>query len=195
MTLLSRLVGSRIRAEILRLLFAGPDDELHVREIQRRTGFNDRAIRQELANLAALDLIAPRRDGNRLYYAARREHPLYADIRGMALKTSGLVDVLRGALTSKKISIAFVFGSIARGAEKAESDVDLMILGALSLRDVTRLLSGVSERIGREINPHVLTREEFRRRVTGKDHFLTSVLKEPRLFVVGDERDLAGLAG
>lgn len=88
MSILSQILGSKIRAEILRLLFAGPDGELHVREIERRTGFNDRAIRQELAKLKRLDLLQSRRDGNRLYYSAQTEHPLYLDLRNLALKTA-----------------------------------------------------------------------------------------------------------
>ena len=194
MNLLAEIVGSRIRAEVFRLLFAGPDPELHVREIQRRTGFNDRAIRQVLAQLARLDLVSARRDGNRLYYRARQEHPLYPEIRGLALKTTGLAGVLREALDAEQIAAAFVFGSIARSAEKSASDVDLVVIGELGMRGVSRLLRGVNERIGREINPHVYTPDEYRRRVRSRDHFLTSVLKEPRIMVKGTENDLGRLA-
>jgi predicted nucleotidyltransferase len=194
MSVLAKLVGSRIRAEILRLLFSGREEELHVREIERRTGFNDRAIRLELANLVSLDLIVPRRDGNRLQYAARRDHPLYVDLHRITLKTAGLADVLRDALKSKKISVAFVFGSVARGVEKAASDVDLMVLGRLTLRELTGLLSGISERLGREINPHVMTPEEFRRKVAAGDHFVRRVIEEPRILIIGNERDVEELA-
>ena len=193
MNRLAIILGSRIRAEIFRLLFAG-ELELHVREIQRRTGFNDRAIREELARLTMLDLITPRRDGNRLYYCARKEHPLYPDIRNMTLKTSGLVDILIPALASKKVVLAFVFGSIARNTDKAHSDIDLMIIGSIGLRESSRLLSGATEKLGREINPHVYPEEEFKRKLRVKDHFLTNVIKGPKMFVKGDESDLKKLA-
>ncbi|MFH1679114.1 MAG: nucleotidyltransferase domain-containing protein [Candidatus Eisenbacteria bacterium] len=194
MSTLDELVGSRIRAEIFRLLFSGPLVEIHVRELERRTGFNDRAIRQELQRLERLDLIVGRRAGNRLYFSANREHPLFPDIRNLALKTAGLADLLRAALAEEKILVAFVFGSIARGKEKAGSDVDLLIVGEVGLRQVTRALKGMTERIGREVNPHVLSPDEFRRRSAAKDHFLTTVLRDPKIFIVGSEDDLAGLA-
>lgn len=194
MSALATLLGSRVRAEILCLLFAGRDEELHVREIARRCGCSERAARQELAKLAALELVVPRRDGNRLYYSALREHPLYADLRGLVCKTAGIIETLKDALASPKVETAFVFGSLASGVEKASSDIDIMVIGDVGPRELTGMLSGLSERIGREINPHVLTEGELRRRLKHGDHFLTSVLREPRVMVVGDGRELAALA-
>ncbi|MBN1676791.1 MAG: toxin-antitoxin system toxin subunit [Kiritimatiellae bacterium] len=194
MNRLAEIVGSKIRAEIFRLLFGGPPCELHVREIERQTGFNDRAIRQELAKLTRLGLVSARRAGNRLYYSARRDSPLFPDIRNLALKTIGLADVLGSALQSDRIRVAFVFGSLAQGAERPESDVDLMVIGALGMRELTGLLSGVTERIGRAVNPHALTVADFAAKVRAKDHFLIAVLEGPKLFVKGDEHELAELA-
>jgi hypothetical protein len=79
---LGEIVGSRIRASVFRLLFVDPDIELHVREIQRRSGFNDRGLRQELEKLRHLEIVVPRRDGNRLYYRAKRDSPLYDRVGG-----------------------------------------------------------------------------------------------------------------
>ena len=194
MNRLAEIVGSKIRADIFRLLFTGKEQELHIREIQRRTGFNDRAIRQELAKLARLDLVAPRRDGNRLYHSARKDSPLYSDIRNLTIKTIGLADMLKAALRSKKIQVAFVFGSLAQGTEKAASDVDLMVIGALGMRELTGLLSGVTEKIGREINPHVLAVSDFKAKIRAGDHFTTAVLKDPKIFLEGDEHELTELA-
>ena len=98
MIILGEIVGSRIRAELFKLLFLDSEFELHAREIQRRTGFNDRAIRQELEKLCRLELVTSRRDGNRLYFRARRDHPLFSEIRGLAVKTSGIVELLRSRL-------------------------------------------------------------------------------------------------
>ena len=194
MNSLAELVGSKIRAELFRLLFTGREQELHIREIQRRTGFNDRAIRQELVRLARLDIVVPRRDGNRLYYSAKRESPLFPDIRNLTIKTIGLAEALKDALRSEKIQVAFVFGSVAQGAEKAASDVDLMVIGTLGMRGVSALLTGVSEKIGREINPHMVTASDFKAKVQAGDHFLSAVLKERKIFLKGDEHELAGLA-
>jgi len=195
MNRLAEILSSRARAEIFRLLFRGANEEFHIREIQRRSGFNDSTIRQELRKLVRLDLIQGRRDGNRVYYGANRENSLYADIRSIVLKTIGLADALRDVLQDDRIRIAFVFGSIAKGEEKVGSDVDLMVIGALGLRHLTKLLSGVSEKIGREINPHVFAEDEFQKRIESKEHFISNVLKSPKIFIIGSDNDLKGLGG
>ena len=148
----------------------------------------------ELRRLTRLGLVEAQPDGNRTYYVASNGHPLYPEIRGLVLKTSGLADLLRNALKkAKSISIAFVFGSFAQRRERPHSDVDLVVIGAVGLRQLTKLLSGVSEKIGREINPHVFTPREFRRRKRAGDHFLKSVLTEGRIFIIGDEHELGAM--
>ncbi len=193
MNTLSTILSSRARAEIFRLLFGGLEEELHGREIQRRSGLNDSTIRQELRKLADLALIKARKDSNRIYYSANKENPLYPNIKNLVIKTSGLVDVLKASLQDKRIEIAFVFGSIAKGEVKAGSDVDIMVIGEIGLRGLSGLLSGVSGKIGREVNPHVLSRTEFRKRIQDKEHFLSSVLKSPKLFIIGNEHDLGAV--
>ena len=190
---LADLLSSRVKAEVFRLLFSIQGRELHVREIARQSGLNDATVRQELKGLIRSGVIKDRKDGNRLYYGANPEHPLYPDIRNIVLKTSGLADVLREALDSRGITLAFIFGSLANGTDKAQSDIDLMVLGKASLRQLGKLLSGVATRLGREINPHVMTPEEFAQRIKTRDHFLTSVLSTPRLFVIGNEDELEAM--
>lgn len=190
---LSQLLSSGVRAGIFRLLFGLGPEELHVRELARQSGFHEATVRQELKKLKQLDLVLERRDGNRTYYQANRSHPLYSEIHRMVLKTSGLGDVLAGALTGQPVDVAFVFGSLAAGADNAGSDVDLMVIGDLGLRKLSSLLSGVSEQLGREVNPHVMSSSEYRKRLAAGDHFVTSVLAGPKLFVLGTEDDLEGL--
>src|SRR4030043_2096172 len=193
MNRLAELLSSRARAEIFRLLFSGAGEELHVREIERRSGLNDSTLRQELRKLVRLELVQSRRDSNRVYYRAKTESPLYPEIRNLVLKTSGLSDVLKVALTDKRIHVAFVFGSIASGEEKAGSDVDLMVIGQLGLRDLSRFLSGIEEKIGREVNPHVLREEEFRKRIRAKEHFISSVMETLKIFIIGSQRELEAM--
>jgi predicted nucleotidyltransferase/DNA-binding HxlR family transcriptional regulator len=195
MNRLAELLSSRARAEIFRLLFSGAGEELHVREIERRSGLNDSTLRQELRKLVRLELVQSRRDSNRVYYRAKTESPLYPEIRNLVLKTSGLADVLKSALMDKRIRVAFVFGSIASGEEKAGSDVDLMVIGQLGLRDLSRLLSGIEEKIGREVNPHVLREEEFRKRIRAKEHFVSSIMDIPKIFIIGSQRELEAMGG
>ncbi len=193
MNTLAELLSSRVKAEIFRLLFGLADAELHVREIERRSGLADATVRQELKRLTRLGVVEPRRDGNRTYYHANTEHPLYPDIRNLVLKTSGLVEVLREAIRHPGIQLAFVFGSLAHSSGNAGSDVDLMVIGTISLRQLAKLLSGVAAKLEREINPHSLSPEEFVKRRKTREHFITTVLSEPRLFVIGSEDELKAM--
>lgn len=195
MNLLAEILSSKIRSEIFRMLFGVDGEALHMREIERRSGLSIGTNQQEIKKLLRLNLIIKRKDGNRIYYQANKEHPLYPEIRNLVLKTAGLVDFFRKALEGNpNIKFAFVFGSLARHEEKDKSDVDLMIIGEITMRQLTGLLSGVSAHIGREINPYILTPREFLKRKSTKDHFLIQVLESPKIFVIGNENDLANLA-
>lgn len=193
MSTLSGILSSRVRAEIFRLLFGLNEKELHMREMERQAALSLGTIRQDLQKLVKLDLVKARRDGNRLYYRANTDHPLYPEIRSLVLKTAGLVEVIKSALDREGIEVAFIFGSLARSKERAASDVDLMVIGTIGLRSLSSRLAGVSEQIGREINPHALSIEEFRRRKQNGNHFLSNVLESPKLFIIGSENDLEAM--
>jgi len=195
MNLLAEILSSKVRAEIFRALFGLNLSELHLRELERYSGCAVGTVQTEMKKLIRLDLVRMRRAGNRLYYRANREHPLYPEIRGMVVKSVGLVDVLRGALEKyPEIAIAFVFGSVAAKQEKAYSDIDLMIIGSMGLRKVTSILAETAVMVNREINPHVIEVAEFARRMSEKEHFVTQVLSLPKLFIIGSENELENLA-
>jgi DNA-binding transcriptional ArsR family regulator len=195
MAILAEILSSRVRSEIFRLLFGLSEKELYVREIERQAGLSIGTVRQELQKLLRMELVLARREGNRLYYRANREHPLFPDIRNIVLKTSGIVEPLKKALDKETVHIAFIFGSLADNQEGAASDVDLMVIGSVGLRTLSGWLSGISERIGREINPHVLSPKEYRKRKSSGEHFLNRVLGSARIFIKGSEDDLAGMGG
>jgi predicted nucleotidyltransferase len=195
MNILAEILSSKVRAEIFRLLFGLNGTPLHMREIERRTGFAIGTIQTELRKLLRLDLVYSKRDGNRIYYEANKTHPLFLDIHRLVLKTIGLADVLKGALgKSSEIRCAFVFGSVARGEEKAGSDIDLMVIGDLGLREVVGMLEGVAEKIGREINPYVFPPSELKKRKRTNEHFILRVMEEPKLFIKGIDDDLDEMA-
>jgi predicted nucleotidyltransferase len=150
-------------------------------------------VRQKLKRLKGLGVIEMRRAGNRTYYRANGAHPLHPDIRNLVLKTSGLVDFLRTPLSHAEIRLAFVFGSLASGRETAQSDVDLMVVGTISLRQLGKLLFRVDTGLGREVNPHIMTSAEFAHRRETGDHFISTVLAGSRLWVIGDEDELASV--
>lgn len=191
MNILSEILSSKVRAEVFRLLFGLNDDALHVRGIERKTGFAIGTIQTEMKKLHRLNLVLKKRDGNRLYYRANQQHPVFSEIQALVIKTVGLLDILKSALADEKeIRVAFVFGSIARGSEKADSDIDLMVIGNIGLRTLIRLLRGLAEKLGREINPYILSSKEFNLRKSENEHFVTQVLKDSKLFIIGEEDDL-----
>ncbi|MDA3895993.1 MAG: nucleotidyltransferase domain-containing protein [Desulfobacteraceae bacterium] len=195
MDILSEILSSRIRAAILRLLFAFDVKELYMRDLERRSGFSIGAIQTELKKLLRLELLSKRKDGNRLYFRANKEHPLYPDLRNLVMKTNGLVDILKEALfRSDAIKYAFVFGSVARKEETASSDIDLMVVGDLGLRQVIGMLSGLSDRLLREINPHCMSAQDFVRRKKTGEPFVNRICEEAKLFVIGDENDFEAMA-
>jgi len=193
MSTLSLLLSSGVRAELFRLLFGLNSKELHVRELERQSGFAVSTVRQELKNLEKLGLVQTRVSGNRTYYQANRSHPLFPAIRSLVLKTNGLTDVLHEALGEESVRMAFVFGSVADGSETAESDIDLMVIGPISMRALAGRLSGVPQQVGRELNPSVMTESEFVKRRQAGDHFVSTVLSAPQLFVIGDADELAAM--
>jgi predicted nucleotidyltransferase len=183
----------QVRAEVLRLLFAVPEREMHGRDLARQSGLNVKTVQDELEKLSTADLVTSRRDGNRRYYRANTAHPLFGDLRQIVLKTAGLRDVVAQALAGiAGVEVAFVFGSLAEGAGKAASDVDLLVIGEASLRKLAGPLRAAGEQLGREINPVTMTAKEFRQG-RAKNPFLVDVLGKPKLFVKGGADELERL--
>lgn len=193
MNVLPKLLSSKARAEVFRLLFGTTLCELHGRDLARRSTVSEASLRQELGSLRRLGIVSARRDGNRLYYSAERAHPLFPEIHRLVLKTSGLVEVLRQALQNEGLSIVFVFGSVAEGTASATSDVDLMVVGSTTIRRLVVALKGVADQVGRVVNPHLLSVDELKERLAHGDHFATHVIAGPKLFVVGTEDEFAAM--
>lgn len=193
MNMLAEILSSKVRAEFFRLLFGIHDHEFHLREIERQSGFAIGTVRQEAQKLLRNALLIKRIDGNRTYYSANKEHPLYSDIYSLTLKTVGLRDILLSRLSSADIQIAFVFGSIARGSIRADSDIDLFIIGNTGLRELSGLLGDAADIIGREINIQVMKLQDYSQKKAAKEHFITSVLSSPKLMIIGTEHELANL--
>ena len=193
MNRLALLFYSDVRAEILRLLFGIQRQKMYRAEIIALTNFAKRSVEEELQKLVDLELLITSKESHRRFYSANTAHPLYPELRNIVLKTVGLRDVLVDALSSAKIRFAFVFGSIAALSERADSDLDLMIIGPVTHRDLASPLRALTDQVGREINPHFFTLEELTRRLASRDHFLGDVLAKPKLFIIGDEHEFANL--
>jgi len=189
--LASLLFGSYRRA-VLTLLLLRPEESLHVREIARATGKPAGTLVRELNALAEAGVLARKRVGNQVHFQANPACPIYDDLRNILKKTVGVADVLREALAplAPRIRVAFVYGSIARGDERAGSDVDLMVIGEATFADVVGALAPAQEALRREVNPSVYPALEFRRKTAAGEPFLKRVLADRRIFVRGGEDDL-----
>jgi len=194
MNILADIFSSKTRAEFFRILFGLDSAEIHLREIARQSGLTIGTIRQEAEKLKRLSLILKRKDGNRVYYRANKKHHLYDLINQMVLRTSGVIGVLEQELKDFDLKFAFIFGSVASGKNRLESDVDLFLIGNTSLREVSSTVSQASFKIGKEINVHVMKPEEFRQRKLDGEHFVTRVLETPILMIIGREDELRTMA-
>jgi predicted nucleotidyltransferase len=186
------------RGAILALLFGHADQSFFYRQITRQlSGVSNGTLQRELNILSGLGLIDRSKVGKQVFYRVNRNHPVYPELRALVAKTVGAIQVLRSALAplSKQISIAFVYGSMARQEEKAESDVDLLIVGKVTLDDVLERLGRVESSFGRAVSPTVYSVSEFKAKIERGNHFLNSVLRGEKVFLVGDENELGKVGG
>ena len=190
-TQLGDLLFGQTRGRILRLLFSHPDQTFFVRQIARETGISVGSIQRELETLSQVGLIERSKSGHQVYYQANRSHPVFSEIHSLVAKTVGVFQLLASALAplAKRIMQAFVYGSIARGEESAQSDIDLMVVGEVTLDEILAQLAAVEPLIGRTINPTIYSSKEFKTKLQSGNHFLRSVMQSEKVFLIGAEDD------
>jgi predicted nucleotidyltransferase len=196
-SLAEALFTSQARLAVLKLLLLNPDRRFYLREIAAKADLPVRAVQVEVARLEASGLLQSSVEGNRKYHQANRRAPIFPELRSLLLKTVGLGDALKESLrrASGEIEVACVFGSIAAGTDTASSDIDLLVVGAMTGRALAGLLAPLRESLGREINPVLMTKAEFRRKVRDGNHFLRATLEGPRIHLIGGDDELSELAG
>lgn len=181
---------TKTQQRILGALFGEPERSFYASELIRDARTGSGAAQRELAKLQESGLLVTRRIGNQKHYQANAASPLFSELRNIVLKTVGLAEPLRRALKpiESKIRKAFVYGSVARGSDRAASDVDLMIVSdTLSYGEVFSALDQVSKVLGRTVNPTVYTEAEFSKRANGDSAFVTRVLQGPKVWVIGTD--------
>jgi predicted nucleotidyltransferase len=195
-TIASALFG-RTRRTVLGILYTHPGESFYLRQIVRAAGVGQGAVQRELRRLSGVGIIQREQRGRQVFYRANPACPAFDELHALMVKTAGLADVLKQALEplADVIETAFVYGSVAGGRENARSDVDVMVIGEAAFGDVVEALRPAEEVLRREANPTVYPPGEFRAKVAAGHHFLTSVLDEARIFLLGDEDDLQRLAG
>lgn len=180
----------KVRQRVLAVLFGTPDRSFYANELIAIAQSGTGAVQRELAGLCDAGFITARKQGNQKHYQANAASPVFAELRGLVLKTMGLGDVLRAALApiASQIGLAFVFGSMARQQDTAQSDVDLLIVSpSLGYGDVFGALESANITLGRAVNPTVYTPEEFERRVAQDNAFVTRVMQQPKIWLIGKE--------
>jgi uncharacterized protein len=189
LTSVGDLLFGQTRGRVLALLYGAPDETLFVRQIARQVETSVGTVQRELNLLADTGLIKRSTVGNQVFYQANQEHPEYPELRALLAKTTGVFQMLKSALAplASRINLAFVYGSVARGEEKATSDIDLMVIGAVSLDEVLDAVAPVEKQLGRPVNPTIYSIEDLKTRLRSGNHFLQSLKKSKKVFLIGDE--------
>lgn len=183
-----------VRQRVLALLFTSPDRSFYANELITLARSGKGAVQRELASLLAAELVTVREQGNQKHYQANAASPVFAELRGLVLKTVGLADVLRAALAplAEQIAAAFVYGSVARHEDTAGSDVDVLVVSdSLGYAELFGALEAATQTLGRTMNPTLYTQDELARRRAQDNAFVTRVLAQPRIWLLGDEEVLA----
>lgn len=185
---------AKVQQRVLGVLFGNPGRSFYANEVIGLARSGTGAVQRELARLETSGLVTVARVGKQKHYQANVESPVFEELRGLVLKTFALTDVLREALkpVASRIRAAFVYGSIAKGSDTATSDIDLMVItDRLTYRDLFVALEAASERLGRKVAPTIYTPKELAKRLKQDNSFVTRVLAQPKLWLIGDERALA----
>ncbi|MBI4062545.1 hypothetical protein HY410_01340 [Candidatus Gottesmanbacteria bacterium] len=190
--MLSDIVISRVRVKILTLFLTHPGTIFHVRDIVRKVDEEINAVRRELAHMERAGMVTKEARANRLFYAFRKDYPLYYELLGLIGKTNGLgLDILKNKAKLGKVKFVMISGRYLRGLpNKSSTDVDLLVVGTIVLPELAQLVRAEEVRRNREINYTVMTEEEFLFRKRRNDPFAKDILSQPRVMVIGDEEEL-----
>ena len=192
--MLQKLFSSKVRVEILSVFLMDPERELYVREVERLTGEDYKNVSIELHNLKEIGLLSSQKKGNLKYFSLNKEFVIYEELKAIFMKTKGAVGILRQAVSTKRdIDYAFIYGSFATGKERAQSDIDVMVIGGIFLEEVLTAIRGPEEKLSREINVSLYDLQEIRKRVKDRDPFIMEVLGGDKIMLVGDEDELRRL--
>lgn len=188
------IFSSPAMVAVLELFFLHPEEEFYQRQIESLTGKPLLSIQRELKKLERAGLIEAEARGGRRYYRARKKDPAFRDLRSFFLRTIAVGHKISHALQpfGERIRFAFIYGSYASGEDRKSSDLDVLIVGDVGLKEISGAISDLGRELGKEINPFLITEQELRRKVKKKDAFLARVLEGPRIWIRGEEDELKG---
>lgn len=183
-----------VQQRVLGLLFGQPGRTFGSAELIRQAGSGTGAVHRQLQRLAKAGLVRVTEVGNQKHYRANPDSPVFPELRGLVVKTVGLVEPLRAALAplAGEIAVAFVYGSVAKGTERAGSDIDLLVVSdRVSYPDLYEALQRAEAVLARPVNPTVFNRAEWSAKRAERDSFVKRIAGQPKHFVIGSEDDLA----
>jgi len=191
-SMIEKIFGSRIRAKILGWFFTHPEESFFVRQIATILREDPTNLSREMSKLENLGILTSKKIGNTKHFQANPHCAFFRELKGLVLKTAGVAGQIKVALERLTgVQFAFIYGSYAKGEEKAHSDVDLMIIGDVDLNQLDPLASSLEKRLGREVNYLLFSQVEFQAKKRAKDGFLMDVLGEVKIMVIGNENELA----
>jgi uncharacterized protein len=186
-----KLFGSKLRARILGWFFTHVDERFFVRQLESLLKEDSTNLSRELARLENLRILVSEREGRQKYFKVNKSSPIFKEMKGLILKTAGVAGTMKSGLEKVEgVKYAFIYGSFARNIEKPESDVDLMVIGRGHLDEIEDILSRIEQRLGRSVNVIFYSLKEFRQRINSEDSFIRTVLKNPKIMLIGDENEI-----
>ena len=180
---------TKTQQRVLGLLYGKPEQSYYLNEIVRLAAVGKGSVNRELDKLCAAGLLTVSRQGNQNHYQANANNPIFNELKAITQKTFGIVDIIKSALTPllPQLNCAFIYGSVAQGTEHAGSDIDLMLVGDdMSYSEVMELLAPAEKQLGRTINPTLYTVAEFTDRKNSHQPFITRVIEQPKLWLMGE---------
>jgi predicted nucleotidyltransferase len=190
---ISDALFTKTQQQLLRLLFGQPEKSFYSKEIVDKAGIGTGTVLRELEKLSTAGLVTVKKIGNQKHYQANPSSPVFDELKGIVRKTFGLADPLHLVLEQfkNKIKVAFIYGSVAKGSDTAESDIDLMLISdQLTYPDLLVSFSELETQLGRQLNPTIYTVEEFRSKMIAENSFVARVIEQPKIFLIGSKDDL-----
>ena len=194
---LSNALFSKVQQRVLALIFGHPERSFYSSEIVRHVNSGVGAVERELSKLEHSGLVSVERIGNRKHYQANPNAPIFEELRGLVEKTVGLAEPLRRSFEpyADAIKTAFIYGSVAKQTDTAQSDIDLMVIGdELNYSDLYTAAQHAENRLRRKVNPLFLSQEDWRRKASDKGSVISKISSSPKIFIIGSEKDLPSWA-
>ncbi len=188
--ILKSLFSSDTRIKVLSHFFLHPGESYYLRQLEKLLKIPGGQLRRELLNLEDIQLLISFKEGNQKRYSINKDFSLYDELKNIFLKTTSAGDIIRESLSRLKgIELAFIYGSFAKGGEHPGSDIDIMIVGRVSDKEISRIISNVEKRLKRMVNYSLYERKEVKTRLRKKDNFILTVFREPHIILLGSKND------